>query len=126
MLTCDAPRLLFNPQPEPGGAEISAAVWSSPVMHHNNYMVAAFAGNSGFWLKRLTEKIACHDLLHTPLCGHLHRWGDGPLRWIQCLLFLDLEREVHQFTDFEYAHYDDIYNRKIVCRGCPTSSRVVG
>ncbi len=60
------------------------------------------------------------------MCAHRHRWGDGPLRWIQCLLFLDLEREVHQFTDFEYAHYDDVYNRKIVCRGCLNSPRVVG
>ena len=54
-----------------------------------------------------------------------HRWGDGPLRWIQCLLFLDLETEVHQFTDFDYAHYHFAYNKKIVCRNCATA-KVVG
>ena len=53
------------------------------------------------------------------------RWGDGPLRWLQCLLFLDLEQEVHQFTDFHYEHYDYTYTKKIVCRDCP-HARVVG
>ena len=55
----------------------------------------------------------------------LRRWGDGPLRWIQCLLFLDVEKEVHQFTDFDYMHYDYQYNKKIVCRNCP-AAKVVG
>lgn len=62
-----------------------------------------------------------HEVPAVPIC----RWGDGPLRWIQCLLFLDLEREVHQFTDFFYEHYDYTYNKKIVCRGC-AHARVVG
>ena len=62
---------------------------------------------------------------HVPLPCLLHRWGDGPLRWLQCILFLHLEREVHQFTDFEYSHYDDTFNKKLICRGCATA-RVVG
>jgi hypothetical protein len=38
---------------------------------------------------------------------------------------LDVEKEVHQFTDFDYMHYDFQYNRKIVCRDCP-AAKVVG
>jgi len=29
------------------------------------------------------------------------RWGDSPLRWIECLLFLDIQKEVAQLD----VHY---------------------
>ena len=51
------------------------------------------------------------------------RWGDGPLRSLQILLFTDLEKEVHQFTDFNYMHYYE-YNKKLVCRGCVRTQAV--
>jgi len=79
----------------------------------------------GAVVKRIPQS-APHAFLGKPGSGTaalhamMRRWGDGPLRWMQCLLFLDLEHEVHQFADFWYEHYRT-FDRKIVCRECATA-----
>ena len=33
----------------------------------------------------------------------MRRWGDSPLRWMECMLFLNMANETMQFQGLDYA-----------------------
>jgi len=38
------------------------------------------------------------------LCAGPHRWGDGPLRYLELLMFLNMTVEVEQLSFITYLH----------------------
>ena len=44
------------------------------------------------------------QLYQAVLCARGNRWGDGPLRYLELLMFLNMTTEVEQLTFVPYLH----------------------
>lgn len=71
-------------------------VYNKPVVHLQVVDVQAFRLNEG--MQDFTDAVLRTNYIYN------RRWGDAPLRFLACHMFLDVKHKTKQFCEVDYEH----------------------